>query len=52
MSIKVHDFKYIPGKNDVEYIKLLEEALERQRTITAKAIAKIKELSKEDAPNE
>ena len=32
--------KYIPGKNDAEYIKLLEEALNRQRQLTSKAIAK------------
>lgn len=45
MSVRVNDFKYIPGKNDAEYIKLLKEALERQKQITNKAIAKIKELS-------
>ena len=45
MSIQVNEFRHIPGKNDAEYIKLLKEALERQKQITSKAIAKIKELS-------
>ena len=45
MSVRAKDFKYIPGKNDDEYIKLLKETLERQKQITNKAIAKIKELS-------
>lgn len=45
MIIQVSDFRHIPGKNDAEYIKLLKEALERQKQITSKAIAKIKELS-------
>ena len=46
MSIQVNDFKHIPGKNDAEYIRLLEEALKRERQITSKAIVKIKRLSK------
>ena len=46
MSIQVQDFKYCPGVNDSAYIQLLENALDRQRKITNKAVAKIKELSK------
>lgn len=37
----VHDFKYIKGQNDAEYIKLLEKELEAQRKLTAKAIAEL-----------
>ena len=52
MSIQVSEFRHIPGKNDAEYIKLLKEALERQKQITSKAIAKIKELSiSSESPN-
>ena len=46
-NITVNDFKYIQGKNDAEYISLLKDSLECQKRITSKAIAKIKELSKE-----
>lgn len=45
MSIQVNDFQYIQGKNDSEYIKLLKDALERQKQITNKAVHRIKELS-------
>ena len=48
MSIQVNEFRYVQGKNDVEYIKLLKEALDRQKKVTGKAIAKIKELSRRD----
>lgn len=41
--MQVNEFVYIPGENEVEYIALLKEALRRQRTITNKAIAKLKE---------
>ena len=43
--ITVEDFKWIPGKNDQGYIKLLQKALDRYKQITNKALAKIKELS-------
>lgn len=43
MSITVHDFKYIAGQNDAEYIKLLEKELNAQKKLTSKAIAKLKE---------
>ena len=46
MSIQVNDFKYIPGENDAEYIKLLKRALARQQQITSNAIAKIKAMIK------
>lgn len=42
MSIQVSDFKHIPGENDAEYIKLLQEHINRQDTIIRKAIAKLK----------
>ena len=46
--MKVNVFKHVPGVNDAEYIKLLEQALERQKAITSKAIAKCKEMPKEE----
>lgn len=45
--ITVEYFKHIPGKNDAEYIKLLERQLERDKQIIYKALAKIRQLSKE-----
>lgn len=48
MSIQVNEFRYVQGKNDAEYIKLLKEALDEQKKVTGKAIAKIKELSRRD----
>ena len=42
MSIQVNDFKYIQGENDAEYIKLLQEHINRQNTIIRKTIAKLK----------
>ena len=42
MSIQVNDFKYIAGENDAEYIKLLQEHINRQDIIIRKAIAKLK----------
>ena len=47
MKVTVEDFKHIPGKNDAEYIELLEGQLERDKQIINKASAKIKQLSKE-----
>ena len=43
MGITVEDFKYVRGVNDAEYIELLKNAYERQKHITSKAIAKLKE---------
>ena len=42
MSIQVNDFKHIAGENDAEYIKLLQEHINRQDEIIRKAIAKLK----------
>ena len=42
MSIQVSDFKHIPGENDTEYIKLLQEHIVRQDAIIRKAVAKLK----------
>lgn len=43
---KVKVFEYIPGKNDAEYIKKLEELKRNDEEIIFKAISKIKSLSK------
>ena len=43
MSIKVRDFTYVPGENDGEYIRLLNEQIERQKKLLNKAMAKIRE---------
>ena len=44
-GITVKEFKHIPGKNDAEYIKLLEENSERWKRIATDEVAKIKKLS-------
>ena len=46
MSIQVNDFRWEPGKNDAEYIKLLESSRDEWQKIAQKAIAKLKALSK------
>lgn len=47
-GITVSAFKHIPGQNDAEYIKLLEQNIERQEKIISKFVSKIKELSDRD----
>lgn len=42
MSIQVNDFRWEPGKNDVEYIRLLESSRNEWQKIAQKAIAKLK----------
>ncbi|MCR5826372.1 MAG: hypothetical protein K6G54_07385, partial [Oscillospiraceae bacterium] len=42
MSIQVNDFQWEPGKNDTEYIKLLESSRDEWQKIAQKAIAKLK----------
>jgi len=42
MSIQVNDFRWEPGKNDAEYIKLLESSRDEWQKIAQKAIAKLK----------
>lgn len=44
-GITVKEFKHIPGVNDAEYIKKLEELNEINQRIISKAVAKIKMLS-------
>ena len=44
-GITVKEFKHIPGVNDAEYIKKLEELHEIDKGIISKAVAKIKMLS-------
>ena len=46
-GITVKEFKHIPGVNDAEYIKLLEENSERWKQIANSAIAKLKRMSAE-----
>ena len=50
MSIRVNDFQWEPGKNDAEYIKLLESLRDDWQKIAQKAIAKLKALSKAQEP--
>lgn len=50
MSIQVNDFQWEPGKNDAEYIKLLESSRDEWQKIAQKAIAKLKTLSKAQEP--
>ena len=50
MSIQVNDFQWEPGKNDAEYIKLLESSRDEWQKIAQKAISKLKTLSKEQEP--
>lgn len=52
MSIAVTDFKWEKGKNDFEYIRLLENSLENQKRLTREALAKIRELAKENKKSE
>ena len=52
MSIRVNDFQWEPGKNDAEYIKLLESSRDDWQKIAQKAIAKLKALSKAQEPIE
>ena len=46
MSIQVNDFQWEPGKNDAEYIKLLESSRDEWQKIAQKAITRLKTLSK------
>ena len=48
MSIRVTDFKWEKGKNDVKYIELLEKTLKNEQVITARAVAKIRILVTEN----
>lgn len=48
MSVHVNEFLRKKGKNDLQYIELLEDTLENQKEITGKAVAKIRELEKEN----
>ena len=45
MIIQVNDFRWEPGKNDTEYIKLLESSRDEWKKIAQKAISKLKTLS-------
>lgn len=45
-SIHVNDFQWNPGKNDIEYIKLLEEARDAWKAIAQKTISKLKQQVK------
>ena len=43
MSIQVKEFIHVPGENDAEYIRLLNEQIERQKKLLNKAMAKLRE---------
>lgn len=47
MNVEVNEFRHVPGENDREYIELLNDALERQRYVTSRAVARIKHLDAE-----
>jgi hypothetical protein len=46
MNIQVNDFRWEPGKNDAEYIRLLESSRDEWQKIAKRAIAKLTTLSK------
>ena len=46
-GIEVKEFKHIPGVNDAEYIKLLEEHSENWKRIATDAVSKLKRMSAE-----
>ena len=50
MSIQVNDFRWEPGKNDAEYIKLLKSSRDEWQKIAKRAIAKLTTLSKAQEP--
>lgn len=50
MNIQVNDFQWEPGKNDTEYIKLLESSRDEWQKLAQKAITKLKTLSKAQEP--
>lgn len=43
MSIQVKEFIHVPGENDTEYIRLLNEQIKRQKKLLNKAMAKLRE---------
>ena len=50
MNIQVNDFRWEPGKNDAEYIRLLESSRDEWQKIAQKAIAKLKTVPKPCEP--
>ena len=50
MNIQVNDFHWEPGKNDAEYIKLLESSRDWWQKIAKRAIAKLTTLSRAKEP--
>ena len=50
MNIQVNDFQWKPGKNDIDYIMLLESSRDEWKKLAQKAIAKLKTLSKVQEP--
>lgn len=50
MNIQVNDFHWEPGKNDAEYIKLLESSRDEWQKLAQKAISKLTTLSKVQKP--
>lgn len=48
MSIRVTDFKWEKEINDARYIELLEKTLKNEQKVTALAMAKVRQLAKEN----
>ena len=48
MSIHVTDFKWEKGINDARYIELLEKTLKNEQRVIALAMAKVRQLAKEN----
>lgn len=46
MSVKVNNFKWEKGVNDLKYINLLEKHLKKQQQLTNTAISKLKQNDK------
>lgn len=40
--LQVECFEHVPGVNDAEYIRMLQDALARQKVLTDKAVAKLR----------
>lgn len=49
-GVRAKEFRWKPGENDAQYIRLLKRHLEEQHKLTGKAIARIKEMTDSYAP--
>lgn len=48
MSIRVNDFRWEKGVNDLKYIELLEKTLKNEQALTGRSVAKIRDLAKDN----